>query len=810
MFILRSFIQDLQYGARTLGRNPGFTITAMITLALGIGANTAVFSVLRNVLWRPLGFTEPDRLVALYAANPEAGYSRMNISFPNFNDWREQNHSMVDMGIYTSANFNYTSGDRPERVTAALASASLFPVLGVNAEVGRVFGPEEDQPGRDSVVVLSHQFWQQQFAADANIVGREILLDKTSYTVVGVLPAVLANSWEGVDLWKPLTFDPGTHVRGNREFLAYGRLKPGVSVAQAQSDVRDIAARLAQRYPGPCGGHTVTIVPLDEALVGRSARSSLVLLVIAVGAVLLIACVNVANLMLARATGRQKDLAIRAALGASKSRLARQLVTECLILALAGGAVGVLLATWGVSIIPAALWARLTLTDPVAVDQPALWFTLLLSLATAVLFGLTPALRASSISVANMMKDTASSVFAGRSGRGRRDVIVVAQIMLAMALLTCAGVMVRSAVALRAVNPGLETSHVLTMQMNLPVATYPTDAQRAAFMRQAVQEIRGIAGVKSAAAVSDAPLTGSSRCAKVAIEDYLPPDDPGKRVLLGDTVVTAGYFKTMGIPLLSGRDFTEQDNANAPGVVIVNEHLATRYWPGESALGKRLKFGPRDSTEPWVTVVGVVRDVRRVRLNRPVRSECYLPYAQFPETDMTLVACTHGDPLAATDLVRGAIGTVDPDLAVYRVRSMEDIVAGNTGGLTSLAGLLLLFAIVAVALAAVGLYGVMSYATIRRTREIGLRVALGAQPSDVLGLIVGRAMRLTLLGIAGGLALSLVLGRTLQSVVYGVSPSDPLTLVGMGGVIFAVGTLAAYMPARRGTKVDPMVALRCE
>jgi putative ABC transport system permease protein len=802
--------QDIRYGLRTLLKHPGFTVIVLITLALGIGANTAVFSVVNGVLLRPLGYPEPDRLVAVYTANPARDFNRMDTSYPDFKDWREQNNSFVDMGIHTGQACNFTGSTRPEQLLMVRASASLLPVLGLDAKVGRTFGAEEDQPGKDRVVVLSDSFWRRGFGADPDVVARTILLDNVPVTVLGVLPPELEKAWAPFDVWSPLPFSPDDFGRGYRSFDVFGRLKPGVSVAQAQAEMEGIAARLAEAYPGTNKGHTVNVVPIIDVLVGDAARPALTVLVAVVVFVLLIACANVANLLLAKATVRQREFAVRSALGAGRWRLVRQMITECTVLALAGGVLGVLLAVWGLDILVAVLSNTVGRTDEVAVDRPVLVFTLILSLATAVLFGFAPALKSSSANVVETLKDGVRSGFTGKSGRTRRDLLIVAQVAMALALVTCAGLMLRSFLTLRAVDSGFDTRRLLTMRLRLPENKYETAEKCAAFFEQVTRQIRRTPGLTSAAAVSSIPLVGRDRESGATIEDYMPPDDPSGGIMVGDAIVTPGYFETMGIPLLGGREFTEHDDADGPGVAIVNDYMAQRFWPAQNAVGKRLKFDSRDSETPWLTVIGVVGDVKQVALNRDVRLETYRPHAQVPSLYMTVVARTPGDPLSATTAVQNAIWEVDPDLAVYRVRSMKDIVSANTRGLGAMVALLIVFAAIALTLSTAGLYGVISYTVNRRTQEIGIRIALGAQSRDVLRLVITRSVVLTLVGVTVGTGLALLLGRTLETLMYGVSPTDPTTFIGVGAMLIVVGLLASYLPARRATKVDPMVALRYE
>jgi len=816
-------LRDLRYALRTLSKSPGFATIAIITLALGIGANTAVFSIVNGLLLKPLGYVEPDRLVCLFSANPRLmaaspteAWDRSNISANNFFDWREQSTSFVDMGICRRASYNLSGGDRPELVNAVHASAGLLPVLGFDAMLGRVFGEAEDRPGSGRVVLLAETFWQQRFGADAGIVGRSITLDGAPFTVLGVLPQAFerawgrfGGAWNRFDVWSPFAFDPSVYERDNRSFRAVGRLKPGVSVAQAQAELEGIAARLAQTYPDANRGYSVNVMPLFDAMIGKEAKSVLLSLSVAVLLVLLVACVNVANLLLARGKTRQKELAIRSALGAGKWRLVRQTLAECTILSLAGGVLGVLLAIWGIDALLTVIPQTMPRKHEVGIDQSALLFTLLLSLVVAVIFGLVPALRGSDVNLVETLKAVSRSASTGRSARHGRDVLVVGQVASALALVICAGLMIKSFVRLKDVDPGFDPQRLITMRAKLADIGYETDAKRAAFYERATEKIRSQPGVQSAAAVSTLPLDQLDTWSYATAEGFTAPD-PDRGIFLGRVTVTPGYFETMHIPILSGRDFTERDRTDSRRVVIVSEKLAQRFWPGQDAVGKHLKYGGQHGDAPWLTVVGIVGNVKQRGILRDARLETYLPHTQRPLSSMSFVARTLGDPLAAATPMQNAIWEVDPDQAVFRVQSMENLIFDDIGVWGVVAGLLTVFAVIALALAAVGLYGVMSHAVNQRGHEIGIRMALGAQARDVLRMVLKRAVGLTLLGIVAGIALALLLARLLAALMYGVSTADPETYIALVTLLLAVALLASFLPARRATKVDPMVALRCE
>ncbi|HNQ22623.1 MAG TPA: ABC transporter permease [Phycisphaerae bacterium] len=820
---MSALLRDLRYAVRSLAKRPGFAAVILVTLALGIGANTAVFSIMNGMLLRPLPYPQPDRLVGLFTANPTLaaaqpteGWDRSNVSANDFMDWREQSDSFVEMGVCRYTSYNLTGADRPERVIAARASAGLLPALGFAPTIGRAFGPDEDRPGHDQVALLSDGFWQRRFGGDPGVVGRTILLDGVPYEVLGVLPAELTRAWGRFDhiwghfdVWLPFAFAADGYDRGNRSFHAIGRLQPGVSVDEAETELKAIASRLAETYPESNAGYTVHVMPLLDSVVPAQARQALKMLTVAVGLVLLIACVNVANLLLARGQAQSREYAIRAALGAGRGRLVRQMLAECAVLSLAGGCLGVLAATWGVGVLVAQLGDVIPRLQEISVDGAALLFTLGLSCAAVLLFGLVPALRSGRVSLSEMFRDGPTPGSAGGVRGLQRDVFIVAQIAMALGLTVSAGLTLRSFLRLRAADPGLDARHTLTMCTQLPTERYGSRERRTAFFDQAVRKIRGLPGVAAAAAVSTLPGDGLDVWDYATVEDYVGRR-PDKDVFLGYITITPGYFESMRIPVLTGRDFNELDGPDSPGVVIVNQALARRFWPDGSAVGKRLKYGARDSDNPWLTVVGAVGDVKQRGITRETRLETYRPSAQEPERRMTFVVRTAGEPLAATSSVRDAIGEVDPDQAVYSVRSMEEVLFSEARPGGVFAGMLTAFALIALTLASVGLYGTISLAVSRRTHEIGIRMAMGAGSAGVLRLVIQHALLLTGAGILTGIGLALLLGRALGVLLYGVSPTDSFTLVGAAVTLLAVGLIAGYVPARRATKVDPMVALRCE
>jgi len=804
--MMRALLDDVRFAIRGLMRTPGFAVTAVATLALGIAANTAVFSVVDRVLLRPLGYPEPDRLVRVFTARPEVGALRMTVSFPNYNDWRERNASFSGMGIFTMAAMNYTGGDRPQRLTAVRGSASLLPTLGFEAAIGRGFAPEEDRVGGERVVLISDGFWRRSFGADPGVVGRSILLDDLPHTVVGVLPPALERAWMPFDAMTPLPFDAAAYGRGWNAFRVFARLAPGVSLERARDDMSRVAAGLAEEFP-VFKGYGVNVESVADVVVGTGARSTLYILAAAVGFVLLIACANVANLLLARGALREGEFALRAALGASRWRIARHVVAESLVLGVAAGLLGVFLAVWGVQILVAGLSSVVARTDGVGIDQRALAFTVALSLLSSILFGLLPALRGSASQPADSLKSGMRGAARTSPGGVWRDSLVVAQVALALALVVAGGQMVRSLVALWSVDPGFETERLTTAQLQLPQGRYRTDAERVAFYRNAIQRLRAVPGVSAAGAASALPLSGNDGNSWALVEGYEGPEQGG--IFVGDVVVTPGYFEAMGVPLLRGRDFADADRADAPGVVVVNRRMAESLWPGVDPLGRRLRFGD-DPSVPWLTVIGVVGDVRQVALSADLRFETYRPVAQRPASSMAVLARTRGDPLAVVNALRAAIWEVDPDLAVFGEMTMAQIREANSSGTASIAWLLTAFGAVALLLAAGGLFSVMSYVVSRRGHEIGIRIALGAPTRSVLWMVLGRALVLTVLGIAGGVVIAFALSGVLESLLFGISPTDPITIAGVAGLLVVVGLSASYFPARRAAAMPPVCAMRQE
>ncbi|HEV3471346.1 MAG TPA: ABC transporter permease [Pyrinomonadaceae bacterium] len=802
--------QDLRYGVRTLLKNPGFTAVAVVALALGIGANTAIFSVVNAVLLRPLPYRDPDRLVMVWEDNTKGGYPRNTPAAANFLDWREQSRVFEGMAAIANQSFALTGAGEPERIDGRRVSASLFPLLGVEPLLGRVFLPEEDQPGAGRAVILSHGLWQRRFGSDPNITGKALTLNGESHTVVGVMPAHFRFPAREDELWVPIAFtNEQAANRGTHYLQVVARLRPGVTVEQAQAEMSAIAARLQEQYPSQNTGVGAAVVPLHEQLVG-DIRPALLILLGAVGFVLLVACANVANLLLARAAARHKEIAVRVALGASRMRLIRQFLTESLLLAAVGGLAGLLLSLWGVNLLRAFIPESISQVGAVSIDAKVLGFTLLVSLLTGLIFGLAPATQASNFNLNETLKEGGRDSSAGSRGNRIRAVLVVAEVAVSLVLLIGAGLLINSFLRLRSVDPGFRADNLLTMRIVLPELKYPDQARRAAFYAEALRRIEALPGVESAAVTNWIPLVRQGDSNSFTVEGQ-PDPGPGRSPSVATRVVSPRYFDTMGIQLLRGRQFGEQDRADSPPVVIVSEAMARRSWPGADPVGKRMKMGGYNSDAPWMEVVGVVKDVRQFELTAEPRPQIYLHYEQpafFRPSN--LVVRTGADPLGLAATVRKTVWEIDKDQPVSNISTMEDVLSESISRQRFSMLLLGIFAGVALVLAAVGIYGVMSYSVAQRTHEIGIRMALGAQAADVLKLTVGQGLRLVLVGVAIGLAAAFALTRLMESLLYGVSATDPATLVTISLVLITVALLASYVPARRATKVDPLTALRYE
>jgi len=799
-----SVIQDLRYAIRTLLKSPGFTLVAVLTLALGIGANTAIFSVVDAVLLRPLPYPASDRLVAIWGS---FGADRERVTaYTDVMDFRAQNTSFEAIGVERGESVNLTGRETPERLNGEFVTADVFGVLGAKAAQGRTFTAEETTPGTGrEVAVLSYDAWKTRFGADPGILGRPLLLNARPHVVIGVMPPGFTSPFGPTDVWLPITSipSPETFDRGVQNVWAIGRLRAGTTLARARNDLGTIARRLAAQYPASNAGWGVTLIPLREQVAGDVGPALLILLA-AVGLVLLIACANVANLQLARGAARRHEITVRASLGAGRARLVRQLLTESLLVSAAGGAAGLLLAAWATGALVRAVPGGVPSFEPVRMDGAVLLFTAGAAVAAALLFGLAPALAVSHADLGDGLRVRAPE---GRRGSaGLRSGLVVAELALCMVLMASAGLLLRSVGRMRRVDPGFDPANLLTFEFRLPRAKYPDAAAMAAFFERVVPQLRAVPGVVGAALVGSTPFTGNWDDVAYAVADRPEPEAGRAPKALRDAV-SDGYFGTMRIPLVAGRDFDARDRAGALPVAIVSRELARREWPGASALGKRLR-PVGDSA--WSTVVGVVADSRQRTLGEDLRPRLYVPVLQSPEAFSNVVARTTGDPLALAPSVRAALWSVDPDQPVWEVTSMDRLLARSMRQERFTTLLTGLFAALALLLAAVGVYGVMAYTVSQRTREVGIRLAVGAAPRQVVALVFGRGLKVTAVATALGLAGALAATRLLRSQLFGVAPGDPVTFVAAAAVLALVALLACWLPARRAAKVDPVVALRTE
>jgi len=807
---MQTLWQDLRYGARMLMKQPGFTLIATLTLAFGIGVNTTIFTYVNAVLFRILNFQEPDRVAFVWAASSASG-SQNPVSIPDYLDWRERAQSFTGLAAATGATRALTGGGDPERISSAQVTANFFQVLGVTPVIGRAFLPDEDRPGAAGVALLSHQFWQKRFGGDPNVAPRTITLDDRSVTVIGVTPANFRFIVEG-DIWEPLALDPRRADRNRRSLIVFGRLKPGVTVAQADAEMKSVSGRIAEQFPTTNAGWSSSVMAAPDALWGPQGKMAFALLLGVVFAVLLIACANVAGLQFARGAARRKEMAVRQAMGAGRWRLIRQLLTENLLLAALGGTLGLLLAVWGLSLIEARYGASLdALVNDAVIDRRVLAYTMALALLSALFCGLTPALHSSKLDLTETLKEGGRGGSGGRKTNRFRSALVVGEISLALVLLVVSGLMIRTIVAYQLIEPGFDINNLLTMRVSLPERDYATERQRREFFERALSQIAAQPGVESVGAITRLPLVGGSRNARrsLAIEGRAAAAANDKPWAI-DLIVSPGYFDAIGIRLQSGRQLSAEDTADAPRVAFISRTMAGKYWPNEEPLGKRFRFENSTGDEAWITVAGVVGDVRNDDVDAPPLPQVYLPHAQNAVSDLSLVVRTSAAPLEQIAAVRRSIGTLDRKLPVYEIATMDRLLFDDLAGIRIVVELLLAFAALALALASVGIYGVMSYAVAQRTGEIGVRMALGAQTRDILRLVVGQGARLVSLGVAIGMAAALAAAQAMRGLLYGVSPTDPLTFIVIAALLACVAIVACWIPARRATKVDPMIALKCE
>ena len=813
-----TFLQDLRYALRQLIKSPGFTLVALATLALGIGANTAIFSVVNGALLRPLPFHDPARLVRVWHVPPAKnfpGMTRFSVSAANYLDWQNQNHIFERMAIYTYRGFTLTGSGKPERVDACAVSPQFFQTLGVEPMLGRVLLPEEEEPGRANVVVLSYRFWQEHFASNRDVVGRDITVDGRNYLLAGVMPPNFRFP-EFAQMWTPMAWtDTQRAVRGEHHYVVIARLKPGVDLNQAQAEMNTISSRLEQLYPADDKGWGAVVVPLHDDMVS-DIRPAMLVLFGAVACVLLIACVNVANLILAKGFSRQKEIAIRTALGASSARVLRQVLTESVLLSLVGGALGLTYAPFGVRLIKAFLADKLPHSVQIDLDLKVLLFTAAVSLLTGVLSGILPALRLAHKNVSQTLKQGLGRTDSDATGRRTRTALVVSEVALSLVLLIGAGLLIRSFQRLHGVNPGFDSHGVLTASIEVAQKKFPEPADQAQFFDQVLQRVRALPSVISAGVIDAIPLSGDGSHQPIAI-DGRPVVAMSEQPEVDVRLISPGYMSAMRIPVLRGRDLNDTDVAGRPGAVLISESMARQFWPGEDAIGKHLTltFNPQFSRE----VIGIVGDVKVDGLDqtRPAvvlyesLGQLSTPslggWQSFP---MTLVVRTATSPSAVATPVSNAVHQLDPDMPLRDILTMDDLVATSLSQQRFDTLLLGTFAALALILAAIGIYSVLSYSVKRRVGEIGIRMALGARLSDVLRMVVVEGMKPTLLGLVIGVVAALAFGRVMSSLIYQTAPSDPLTFVAVAALLMLVGFVATIIPAYRASRVDPMVALRDE
>ena len=800
--------RDIRFGVRALVHSPIFTVVTVLSLALGIGANTAIFSVVNGLLLRPLPYPESEQIVDVWHTPPQQsfpGLDRFSVSPANYLDWKAQSNAFEQMAIYTYTGLSLSTSNDPLPLIGAAVSSDFFSVLRTNAMQGRTFTPDEEQPGRDQVVVISHGLWQRAFGANPNIVGQTLTLNSRSFTVVGIMPAGFQLPREA-DLWVPLAWDDKERqTRSIHDYIVIARLKQNVSLPQAQAEMSTISTRLEQQYPEENSGWGAVVIPLREDLVG-DIRTALLVLFSAVGFVLLIACANVANLMLARGANRQKEIAVRIALGAGRARLVRQLLTESVLLAVTGGVLGLLLAVWGSRML--VRLGSLPNSGDIGIDTWALGFTLLVSFAAGIIIGIMPALQFTKSSLSETLKQGSGRTGGSPMKQHTRKALVVSEVALSLVLLIGAGLMIRSFWKLQNVDPGFDTSNALTMSVALTPIRYSEPHQQLAFLDRAMEQIRAVPGVVSVGTTTTIPLAGGGSTQPFSIEGR-PTGTIAEQPMAQTRYISPDYFKAIGIPLRQGRFFSDQDRDNSVPVIIISEAMARRFWPGENPIGKRLtpSFHSKEGARE---IVGVVGDVKARGLDSDASTMMYLPYKQAPRPFMSFVVRTSSNPESLVQPVSRAIYSIDKEQALTDVQTMDQVLMQSLSDRRFNMTLLLTFAGVALVLAAVGVYGVMNYTVTLRRRELGIRMALGAKASDVLRLVLRQGLTLTLIGVGAGLISAYALTRLMASLLYGVTATDYLTFASVSAVLIVVGLAASFVPARRATKVDPTIALRTE
>lgn len=810
-----TLLQDIRFGARMLWKHRGATLVAVLALALGIGANTAIFSVADAFLNKPVSFPEMDRLVMVMERAPGETMFWNSVAPAGYFDWKEQATSFEEFAVGTWNESNLTGGGTPERVTGASISANFLNVLRVQAALGRTFAAGEDTAGQDQVVILSDALWRSSFGSDPSVLGRSIRLDGRPHTVIGVMPKGFDFPKPG-DFWTPLVFDQTLRVRRDTRLLfPVARLKPGVTLEAAEAEMAAIEARLAASYPESNRGWTSWVMPIQRFVVSTLTRQYTLLLVGAVAFVLLIASANVANLQLARITGRQRELAVRAALGAGRWRIIRQLLTESVLLSLAGALIGLPLATWGIELVlaymPPDVAKFIFGWDQIRLDYRALAFTFSVALAAGLVSGLVPALMQSRLYLSESLKEGGRSSSAGRRRHRVRGVLVVSEIALALVLLIGAGLLAKGFRALYNVHQHSSPESLLTFYVNLPETRYGDLSVRRTFYQQALDRIQTLPGAQSSAVMSYVPYAngGGASTNRFSIEGRAGDDSTSFRSAIVQTV-SPDYFRLMQVPVFEGREFTSQDTSSSAPVAIVSENLARKFLPGENPIGKRIKVGVESSNESWMTVVGVARDVRYTWINHDPLPTLYRPSFQFPRLYAAFVVRTAGSPASLVPMVRASFQALDPELPIFDAKSLDLVISESLVGIGYVAVMLIVMGAIALILASVGIYGVMAYAVGERTHEFGVRMALGARARDIFALVLRNGALLTVLGFAIGLPLAFLLAQTLSGLIFGVSTADAASFLGIPLVLAAVAFLACYIPGRRATRVDPVKALRWE
>lgn len=810
---METLLSDIKYGFRLIIRNPVFSLVVVIALALGIGANTAIFSVLNAVLLKPLPYEESENLVMMWQRFTGIGGPKDQnwTSPPEFNDVRRHQSSFSDMAAMQSASFTMLVGDRPEWVLGQFVSPSFFKLLGVEAFLGRTFFPDEEQQGKETVVVMSHGLWQRRFASDRSLLERTLNMNGRPYQVIGIAPPGFRDPQQAdAEVWAALSFtNQQLTQRGSHGLLVIARIKPELTLERARADMARVSERIiegAPEYPYAKFGYRVLINPLLEEHVG-DIRPALMMLLGSVGLVLLIACTNVASLLLVRASARGREIGIRAALGAGRGRLIQQMLTESVVLSLVGAAVGIVLARVGVSLLAGMAAQSFPRLGETRIDLTALTFTIVVALATGILFGLMPAFQSARDAPQGVLKEGSQASTVGRGRLRLRRVLVAAEVALSLLLLVGAGLLIKSFMRLQGVDAGFDPSGVLTMRIVVPAARYSEPGQVRNFYREVLRRVSALPGVTKVVASNGIPLSGSGGSGTTTIDNPAFPDDRGTPEA-DQRIVTPGYFEAMGMTMLSGRMFDERDSETGPPVAIIDDTMARTFWPNEDPIGNRIKRGGRQSTQPWLTIVGVARHVRYRTLEEPSRVQLYMPHAQVPTTGMSLAIKTTLEPGTLSTSVQTEVMAVDPEQPVWAIRTMDDLMATSVMRRQLIMTLLTLFAGIALMLAAVGIYGVISYWVTQRSHEIGIRVAIGANRLDVLKMVLGQSMSVVLIGVVIGLIGAAALTRVMTTLLYSVSATDAGTFAGYSAALVLVGLLASYLPARRATRIDPVTMLR--